>query len=230
LIDEFGSGTEPTAGGAIAETILAEMENRGVFGIITTHYTNLKFYAGNSKGTINGAMMFDVSKIQPLYKLEIGLPGNSFAFELARKIGLPDNIIRQAEERAGTNFVDLERQLRKISRNRKSLDEKLAKIKNTDKTLDSITEKYQKELSDIQVIKKQILLDAKKEAEQIIGEANKKIEATIKAIKESQAEKERTKTARKELDEFNQQLKEVQQSEQDKKIAYKMEQLLERKR
>lgn len=230
LIDEFGTGTEPTAGGAIAETILSEMELRGVFGVITTHYTNLKYYANNSKGTINGAMMFDVAKIQPLYKLEIGLPGNSFAFELARKIGLPENIIKQAEERAGTNFVDLERQLRKISRNRRALDEKLARIKNTDKTLENITEKYQKELTDIQAVKKQILQDAQKEAQQIINEANKKIEATIKAIKESQAEKERTKVVRRELEEFNQQLKQSQQSEQDKKIAEKMAQLLERKK
>lgn len=230
LIDEFGTGTEPTAGGAIAETILSEMENRGVFGIITTHYTNLKYYAENSTGTINGAMLFDVAKIQPLYKLEIGLPGNSFAFELARKIGLPEHIIKLAEERAGTNFVDLEKQLRKISRNRRALDEKLARIKNTDKTLENITEKYQKELSDIQAIKKQILLDAKKEAEQIIGEANKKIEATIKAIKESQAEKERTKIVRKELEEFHKGLEAATQSEQDKKIADKMAQLLERKK
>ncbi|MEG0517374.1 MAG: Smr/MutS family protein [Bacteroidales bacterium] len=230
LIDEFGTGTEPTAGGAIAETILSEMELRGIFGVITTHYTNLKYYANNSKGTINGAMMFDVAKIQPLYKLEVGLPGNSFAFELARKIGLPENIIKQAEERAGTNFVDLERQLRKISRNRRALDEKLARIKNTDKTLENITEKYQKELTDIQAVKKQILQDAKKEAEQIINQANKRVEATIKAIKESQAEKERTKVIRKELEDFNQQLKQDQQSEQDKKIADKMAQLLERKK
>lgn len=230
LIDEFGTGTEPTAGGAIAETILAEMESRGVFGVITTHYTNLKLYASSSNGAFNGAMLFDVANIQPLYKLETGLPGNSFAFELARKIGLPDHIIRQAEERAGSNFVDMEKQLRKISRNRKALDEKLARIKNTDKTLENITEKYQKELTDIQAVKKQILQEAKKEAEQLIQEANRKIEATIKSIKEAQAEKERTKLARKELETFNQQLQQAGQTEQDKKISEKMEQLLERKR
>jgi Mismatch repair ATPase (MutS family) len=193
LIDEFGTGTEPTAGGAIAETILVEIEKRGVFGVITTHYTNLKFYAGKGKGTLNGAMLFDVANIQPLYKLEVGLPGNSFAFELARKIGLPGNIIKEAEQRAGTNFVDLEKQLRRISKNRKALDEKLARIKNTDKTLENITERYQKELSDIQKIKKEILDEAKNEAKQIIEQANKKIEATIKVIKETQAEKEKQK-------------------------------------
>lgn len=230
LIDEFGTGTEPTAGGAIAEAILSEIESRGVFGIITTHYTNLKLYAGNGKGTINGAMLFDVANIQPLYKLEVGLPGNSFAFELARKIGLPEFIIRQAEERAGTNFVDMERQLRKISRNRRALDEKLARIKNTDRTLENITEKYQKELTDIQAVKKQILQDAKREAEQIVAQANKKIEATIKEIKESQAERERTKSARLELEDFNRRLRQDETNEQDKKIAAKMEQLQERKK
>lgn len=230
LIDEFGTGTEPTAGGAIAEAILSEIENRGVFGIITTHYTNLKLYAGNGKGTINGAMLFDVAKIQPLYKLEVGLPGNSFAFELARKIGLPEFIIKQAEERAGTSFVDMEKQLRRISRNRRALDEKLARIKNTDRTLENITEKYQKELTDIQTVKKQILQDARKEAEQIVAQANKQIEATIKEIKEAQAEKERTRSARQELEDFNRRLRQDEANEQDKKIAAKMEQLLERKK
>ena len=230
LIDEFGSGTEPTAGGAIAETILSQMEKRGVYGIITTHYTNLKLYAGNSKGTINGAMLFDTANIKPLYKLEIGLPGNSFAFELARKIGLPENIIKEAEERAGTSFVDMEKQLRKISRNRRQLDEKLIKIKHTDKTLENITDRYQKELEQIQSSKKQIIAEAKKEAEEILSQANRKIEATIKSIKEAQAEREKTKLARRELEAFNQTLKEDAQSASDQKIADKMQQLIERKK
>src|SRR5574344_1741895 len=230
LIDEFGSGTEPTAGGAIAETILAEIEQRGVFGIITTHYTNLKFYAERSTGAINGAMLFDIAKIQPLYKLEMGLPGNSFAFELARKIGLPEQIVKQAEERAGTEYVDFERQLRKISKNRRVLEEKLNRIKYTDKTLESITERYQKELSQIQETKKQIILEAKQEAASIIVEANKKIEARIKGIKEAQAEKERTKIIRRELGEFQKRVEQEQQDEKDKIIAAKMEQLIERKK
>ena len=230
LIDEFGAGTEPTAGGAIAETILAEIEKRGAFGVITTHYTNLKLYASKSKGTLNGAMLFDLGKIQPLYKLEVGLPGNSFAFELARKMGLPERVVKEAEERAGSGFVDMEKQLRKISKNRKALDEKLTRIKHTDKTLESITERYQKELTDIQQVKKQILEDAKKEASQILSQANKKIESTIKTIKEAQAEREKTKIARRELEEFNNNLAENNQSEHDKKIAAKMEQLIARKK
>ena len=230
LIDEFGTGTEPTAGGAIALAILENIELKGVFGVITTHYTNLKFYAEKVNGAINGAMLFDVANIQPLYKLEVGLPGNSFAFELARKIGLPDHIIRVAEENAGTGYVDMEKQLRKISRNRKALDEKLARIKNTDKTLENITEKYEKELTDIQAVKKQLLAEAKKEAQMIIEQANKKVEATIKEIKEAQAEKERTKAARRELEEFNRILEQENRSESDLKIEAKMNKLLERKK
>ena len=230
LIDEFGTGTEPTAGGAIALAILENIELKGVFGVITTHYTNLKFYAEKVNGAINGAMLFDVANIQPLYKLEVGLPGNSFAFELARKIGLPDHIIRVAEENAGTGYVDMEKQLRKISRNRKALDEKLARIKNTDKTLENITEKYEKELTDIQTVKKQLLAEAKKEAQMIIEQVNKKVEATIKEIKEAQAEKERTKAARKELEEFNRTLEQESRSESDLKIEAKMNKLLERKK
>ncbi len=230
LIDEFGTGTEPTAGGAIALAILENIELKGVFGVITTHYTNLKFYAEKVNGAINGAMLFDVANIQPLYKLEVGLPGNSFAFELARKIGLPEHIIRVAEENAGTGYVDLEKQLRKISRNRRALDEKLARIKNTDRTLENITEKYEKELSDIQSVKKQILAEAKKQAQEIIDQANKKVEATIKEIKEAQAEKERTKAARKQLEEFNKAVNEDSMSESDKKIEAKMQKLLDRKK
>jgi DNA mismatch repair protein MutS2 len=230
LIDEFGTGTEPTAGGAIALAILENIELKGVFGIITTHYTNLKFYAEKVNGAINGAMLFDVANIQPLYKLEVGLPGNSFAFELARKIGLPEHIIRVAEANAGTGYVDMEKQLRKISRNRRALDEKLARIKNTDRTLENITEKYEKELADIQAVKKQMLAEAKREAQEIIDQANKKVEATIKAIKEAQAEKERTKAARKELEDFNKAIATENLSENDKKIEAKMQKLLERKK
>lgn len=188
LIDEFGSGTEPAAGGAIAEAILAEIDRRGVYGVITTHYTNLKLYASNDTGVINGAMMFDVKNIAPLFQLEIGLPGNSFAFELARKMGLPESIIKDAEMRAGEEFVGIERNLRKIARNRRALDEKLERIRNTDKTLESITDKYQKELQDIRKLKKEILDQAKTEAETIIKGANRQVENTIKTIKETQAD------------------------------------------
>ena len=233
LIDEFGSGTEPAAGGAIAEAILSELDGRGAYGVITTHYTNLKLYASSGEtGVINGAMMFDVKNIAPMFKLEMGLPGNSFAFELARKMGLPEQIIKDAENRAGEEFVGIERNLRKIARNRKALDEKLERIKHTDRTLENITDKYQKELQQIKQMKKEILDAAKKEAESIIKGANKQVENTIKTIKESQAEKETTQVARKELQGFMSLLaakKEKEQKEKEDYIERKIKQLDARK-
>ena len=228
LIDEFGSGTEPAAGGAIAEAILSELDKRGAYGVITTHYTNLKLYASADTGVMNGAMMFDVKNIAPMFKLEMGLPGNSFAFELARKMGLPETIIKDAETRAGEEFVGIERNLRKIARNRKALDEKLERIKNTDRTLENITDKYQKELQQIKQLKKEILDKAKKEAEEIIKGANRQVENTIKTIKESQAEKETTQEARKELQGFMSFLaakKEQEQKDKDDYIERKIQQI-----
>ena len=232
LIDEFGSGTEPAAGGAIAEAILSEFDKRGVYGVITTHYTNLKLYASADTGVMNGAMMFDVKNIAPMFKLEMGLPGNSFAFELARKMGMPEAVIKDAEARAGEEFVGIERNLRKIARNRKALDEKLERIKHTDKTLENITDKYQKELQQIKQTKKEILDQAKKEAEEIIRSANRQVENTIRTIKESQAEKETTQEARKELSGFMSLLaarKEKEQKEKDDYIEKKIKQLDARK-
>ena len=228
LIDEFGSGTEPAAGGAIAEAILSELDSRGVYGVITTHYTNLKLYASGETGVMNGAMMFDVKNIAPMFKLEMGLPGNSFAFELARKMGMPESIIKDAEARAGEEFVGIERNLRKIARNRKALDEKLERIKHTDRTLENITDKYQKELQQIKQLKKDILDEAKKEAEAIIKGANRQVENTIKTIKESQAAKEETQEARKELQDFMSVLaarKEREQKEKDDYIERKIRQI-----
>ena len=232
LIDEFGSGTEPAAGGAIAEAILCEFDKRGAYGVITTHYTNLKLYASADTGVMNGAMMFDVKNIAPMFKLEMGLPGNSFAFELARKTGLPEAIIKDAESRAGEEFVGIERNLRKIARNRKALDEKLERIKNTDRTLENITDKYQKELLQIKSLKKEIIDEAKKEAEAIIKGANKQVENTIKTIRESQAAKEETQEARKGLQDFMSLLaakKEQEQKEKEDYIEKKIRQLDARK-
>ncbi|MCF0175336.1 MAG: endonuclease MutS2, partial [Bacteroidales bacterium] len=233
LIDEFGSGTEPAAGGAIAEALLAELDRRGVYGVITTHYTNLKLYAsGSGTGVINGAMAFDAQNIAPLFKLEMGLPGNSFAFELARKMGLPDSIIKDAELRAGEEFVGIERNLRKIARNRRALDEKLEKIRNTDRTLENITDRYQKELQQIKQMKKEILDQAREEAKEIVQGANRQIENTIRTIKESQAEKEATSDARAELQNFVSLLtrtKAREQKEKDDYIEKKIRQIDERR-
>jgi DNA mismatch repair protein MutS2 len=203
LIDEFGSGTEPAAGGAIAEAILHALDERGAYGVITTHYTNLKVYAsGPETHVVNGAMQFDAATVQPLFRLETGLPGSSFAFELARKMGLPEAIVHDAEERAGEGFVDMERNLRKIARSRRVLDQKLTRIRATDKTLEGLTDKYEKELTDLQSQRRLILDDARKEAEKIVKDANKQVENTIRTIRESQASKEETKQARQELQGF----------------------------
>ena len=203
LIDEFGSGTEPAAGGAIAEAILAEIDKRGCYGVLTTHYTNLKLYAsGAQTGVINGAMSFDATRIEPLFQLETGLPGNSFAFELARKIGLPETIVKDAETRAGEEYVGIERNLRKIARRRKALDEKLQKVKHTDKELEALTEEYRELLEEVRSQKKSIIEQAKREAEDIVKGAGSQVERTIREIRESQADKQRTKEARADLQGF----------------------------
>ncbi|MCR5326202.1 MAG: Smr/MutS family protein [Bacteroidales bacterium] len=221
LIDEFGAGTEPAAGGAIAEAILAEIDRRGVWGVLTTHYTNLKLYAsGADTRVINGAMLYDSSKIAPMFALEIGLPGNSFAFELARKMRLPEAIVKDAETRAGEEFVGIERNLRKIARNRRQLDERLQKIKHTDKTLEGLTEQYQQELEDIRRQRKDILEEARKEAEEIVKGAGAQVEKTIRVIKESQAEKEQTKAARAELQGFIGALQEHKSKQQKAREEY----------
>ena len=232
LIDEFGSGTEPAAGGAIAEEILSEFEKKGCYGVITTHYTNLKFYASNSSRVVNGAMLFDVQNIRPMFRLEIGLPGNSFAFELARKMGLPESIVHGAEERAGKDYVAVERNLRRIARNKRELEERLVRVKAADRTLDSMTEKYEKELSEIKALRKSVLDEARAQAAEIVAQANKQIEKTIREIRESQAEKEQTRLVRSELRDFTASLSDDSsaRSEMEARIERKMAQIIERKK
>ena len=234
LIDEFGSGTEPAAGGAIAEAILHEIDRRGVYGVITTHYTNLKLYASAGEtGVVNGAMLYDSSRIEPMFKLEIGLPGNSFAFELARKMRLPEPIIKDAEARAGEEFVGIEKNLRRIARGRRQLDERLQKIKATDRTLEQVTESYLRELEEIKTEKDKILKQARQEAEEIVKGAGAQVEKTIRDIREAQAEKEHTKAAREELQGFLgaiEQKKRKDQKARDEYIDRKIEKLERRRK
>ena len=229
LIDEFGSGTEPAAGGAIAEAVLSRLDEMGAYGVITTHYTNLKLYADKSSGVMNGAMLFDGAAIKPLFQLQQGMPGNSFAFELARKMGLPAEVVKDAEERAGSEFVNIERNLRQIARSRRVLDEKLARIKTTDRTLESLTDKYQKELGEVKALKKSILEEAKKEAQEILDSANKEVERTIREIREAQADRDKTKVARANLSKFKEGLQQEKPSENDAVIERKMQQIIARK-
>ena len=221
LIDEFGSGTEPAAGGAIAEAILSSLEARGSYGVITTHYTNLKLYAAAPESAvINGAMLFDTENITPLFKLETGVPGSSFAFALARKIGIPEAVVKDAEARAGEEYVGIEKNLRRIARNRKVLDERLHKVKAADKALESITDRYQKELEDLRALRKGILDEARREAEEIVKGANRQVENTIRTIREAQAEKTVTKEAREELGRFIGALGEKKEGEGRDRDAY----------
>lgn len=202
LIDEFGSGTEPVMGGAIAEAVLQKLEEKRVFGVITTHYSNLKYYASNAKGILNGAMSFDVQNIRPLFKLEVGKPGSSFAIEIARKIGLPEEIIKSASEKAGSEHVNIERQLREIARDKRYWEGKRDRIRIAEKRADELAEKYASELAELKEERNKLIREAKEEAKRVLNEANRNIETTIRTIREAQAEKEKTRDARKKLDEF----------------------------
>ncbi len=202
LIDEFGSGTEPVIGGAIAEAILDRLLSKGSYGVITTHYSNIKYYASSTEGIANGAMSFDVQNIRPLFKLEMGKPGSSFAVEIARKIGLPEDIIHAASEKAGCEHVNLEKQLREIARDKRYWEQKRERIKHTDRKVEMLEQNYSDQLAKIREERQQIIAKAKAEAKSMIAEANKQIESTIKTIRESQAEREITRLARKEFEEF----------------------------
>jgi DNA mismatch repair protein MutS2 len=202
LIDEFGTGTEPSAGGAIAESVLADILKKNAFGLITTHYTNLKYFASSTDGIINGAMLFDSQNIQPLFKLETGIPGSSFAFEIARKIGLPENVLKEAESKLGDKQVKMEKSLREIARDKRYWEDKRMRIKKTDQHLDELSDKYEKELLEIKELRKKLINEAKEEAKKILSTVNKEIENTIRVIKETQADKEKTKTVRNKLEEI----------------------------
>lgn len=196
LIDEFGTGTEPQLGGAIAEAVLNELNDKGAFGLITTHYANLKLIADNLPGIVNGAMLFDTKKLQPLYALQIGNPGSSFAFEIARKIGFPENTLNKAAEITGHSQLDFDEQLQQLEIEKKEIAKKQTELKLADDLLSEVVEKYQRMLKELEDRKKQLIAQAGHEARLLIEKANKQIEHAIKEIRESQAEKERTKEIR----------------------------------
>lgn len=196
FIDEFGTGTEPMLGGAIAEAVLTELNEKQPKGIITTHYTNLKHFAVSANGVENAAMLFDTEKIQPVYILDVGKPGSSFAFETARKIGIPENILKNAEEKTGKNHIDFDKHLRQVLRDKKYWEEKRNKIKQDDRKLEEIVQKYELELQNIKKLKTDIIQKAKDEAKEIVNKANRTIENTVKEIKSAQANTEKTKKIR----------------------------------
>jgi DNA mismatch repair protein MutS2 len=202
LIDEFGTGTEPAMGGAIAEAILLKLNQAKVFGVITTHYTNLKFVAENTQGLVNGAMLYDGENLEPLYKLEIGRPGSSFAFEIATKIGLPKEVIHHARQKVGSKQVNLDTLLRELDTEKRNFAEKNLTLAQQETDLKTLTAQYNRLKEQLDNDRKKLLNQAKEEAQKLLQNANQRIEQTIRVIKEQKAEKEVTKEIRKEFEAF----------------------------
>ena len=200
LIDEFGTGTEPQLGGAIAEAILLELNKKQAFGMVTTHYANLKLLADNHEGIINGAMLFDTRFMQPMYIMLTGKPGSSFAFEIAKKIGFPKQILDDAANITGDQHLKFEKQLQQLEVDKKAIRKKEQDLRIADQLLTEVVEKYKKLLAELEGKKKQYLRDAAAEAQELIAKANSQIERTIKEIKEAQAEKNKTKEIRQNLE------------------------------
>lgn len=229
LIDEFGTGTEPMLGGAIAESILDKLNSLGTFGVITTHYTNLKHFASSAPGIENGAMLYDSQNMNPLFQLEIGKPGSSFAFEIAKKIGLPDEILEQATEKVGKKHIDFDRNLRQINRDKRYWETKRDKIRKVEKILDETAATYEQELKESKKLRKEILEKAREEARLILAGVNKTIENTIAEIRKSQADKEKTRIAREKLDTLKSEI-EISFSQNDAAIDQKIERLKEKEK
>ena len=206
LIDEFGTGTEPQLGASIAEATLEQLNEKKAYGIITTHYSNLKLAAERLDGVGNGAMLFDTKQIKPLYILKTGKPGSSYAFEIAKKIGFPARVLQRARKKSGGKHVRFDEQLLQLGTDKLELDKKQKQLESADETLSTLVEKYTNLVDDLNKSKKQLLEEAKQKAHDIIAESNKAIEKTIREIKEAQADREKTKTVRKELEKKKQKL------------------------
>lgn len=228
LIDEFGGGTEPQIGGAIAEAVLKRFNAKGTFGVITTHYQNLKHFAESHEGVVNGAMLYDRHEMRALFQLQIGNPGSSFAVEIARKIGLPEDVIADASDIVGSEYIQSDKYLQDIVRDKRYWETKRQNIRKREKSMEETIARYEAEISELERSRKEIIKNAKEEAERLLREANAKIENTIRGIKEAQAEKERTKQIRQELTDFRQQMEEDGKSALEEKIARKMEKLREK--
>ena len=230
LIDEFGSGTEPQIGGAIAEAVLKRFNNKRAFGVITTHYQNLKHFADEHEGVVNGAMLYDRHHMQALFQLQIGNPGSSFAVEIARKIGIPEDVIADASEIVGSEYINADKYLQDIVRDKRYWESKRQNIRKREKQMEETIAQYEAQLNELDKSRKEILRNAKEEARHLLEESNARIENTIRTIKEAQAEKEKTRNARQELNEFKADVEEIDKKQTDEKIARKMEQLLEKQK
>jgi DNA mismatch repair protein MutS2 len=223
LIDEFGSGTEPGIGGAIAEALLRRFNNKKTFGLITTHYQNLKHFAGETPGIVNGAMLYDRHLMKPLFKLAVGHPGSSFAVEIARQTGLPEEVIAYASDIVGSDYINMDKYLSDITRDKRYWENKRENIKRQEKKIDELAEKYEADITDLARQRKELLLQAKEEARKILAQTNAKIESVIREIKEAQADREQTKLARKALDDFKTSI--LSAEENDAQIEKMMERI-----
>ena len=230
LIDEFGSGTEPQIGGAMAEAVLKRFNNKKAFGVITTHYQNLKHFAEDNEGVVNGAMLYDRHHMQALFQLQIGNPGSSFAVEIARKIGIPEEVISDASSIVGSEYINADKYLQDIVRDKRYWETKRQNIRRKEKQMEETIEKYENLLKEVEQSRKEILRKAKDDAQHLLDESNARIENTIRTIKEAQAEKEKTRIVRQELNEFKESVKEIEKQKAEAKIARKMEQLLEKQK
>lgn len=228
LIDEFGGGTEPQIGGAIAEAVLKRFNQRQTFGVITTHYQNLKHFAEDHESVVNGAMLYDRHLMQALFQLQIGNPGSSFAVEIARKIGLPEEVIADASEIVGSEYINADKYLQDIVRDKRYWEGKRQTIRQREKYMEETISHYQSEIEELQKSRKEILRKAEEEVEQLMQKANARIENTIRSIKEAQAEKAKTRQARQELNEFRESLEIYAHKELEDKIARKIEKLKEK--
>lgn len=227
LIDEFGSGTEPQIGGAIAEALLQRFNAAGACGVITTHYQNLKHFADSHEGVVNGAMLYDRQKMQALFQLQIGNPGSSFAVEIARKIGLPEDVIKDASDMVGSDYINSDKYLQDIVRDKRYWENKRQNIRQKEKALESTIATYEKAFEELKSERKDILLKAKDEALKLISDSNAAIENTIREIKEAQAEKEKTKELRKKLTDLKTTI-ESENNDEEERIKAKMERLREK--
>ena len=225
LIDEFGTGTEPQIGGAIAEAVLEQFCKRKSYGVITTHYQNLKHFADSHEMVANGAMLYDRHKMEALFQLAIGRPGSSFAVEIARKIGLSEEVITRATELVGSEHIDSDKYLQDIVRDKRYWESKRQNIHQQEKQLEKTITSLESSAQEVQSERKAIIRKAKQEAEELLKEANKRIENTIREIREAQAEKENTKKLRQELDTFRKEVQSIQEQEEDEKIARKIAQI-----
>lgn len=229
LIDEFGTGTEPQIGGAMAEAVLNQFVKKQAWGVITTHYQNLKHYADSHDGIANGAMLYDRHEMRPLFQLAIGQPGSSFAIEIARKTGIPEEVIKEASEMVGSDYIQSDKYLQDIVRDKRYWENKRQNVHQREKELERTVARYEKEIADLEQSRKDILRKAKEQAEELLKESNKKIENAIREIRESQAEKEETKRIREELNEFKAGVSEIDTKANDDLIAKKIRQIQERK-